>query len=129
MTLRRASDPRSGMRDLADLLAETFAQHERHSNQPSMRTPSDRRVAAYAAIMLADLGVPDLARRIFQVASTFDALVTGTTGRPAVTIGAARDQLLADAGGRLDKAVVEAFLRNWEVVEQHYDASATQRDI
>ena len=37
--------------------------------------------------------------------------------------------LLADAGGRLDKAVVESFLRNWEIVEQTYDSSASHRDI
>ena len=129
MTLRRASDPRSGMRDLADLLAEAFTEHGRQSNQPSMRTAADRRVAAYTSIMLRGHGIPDLARRIAQVASTFDALVTGTTGRPALTLDAARDQLLADAGGRLDKAVVESFLRNWEIVEQTYDSSASHRDI
>lgn len=129
MTLRRASDPRSGMSELAELLAETFSLHERQSNQPSMRSPSDRRVASYAAVMLRDLGIPDLSRRIVQVAQTFDALVAGSPGRAAVTLDSAREQLIAEAGGRLDKAAVDTFLRNWEIVEQIYDSSASQRDI
>lgn len=117
------------MSELAELLVETFSQHERQSNQPSMRTPSDRRVAAYSAIMLRDLGIPDIARRIVQVAQTFDALVAGSEGRPAVTLDSARDQLIAEAGGRLDKAAVDTFLRNWEVVEHLYDSSSSQKDI
>ena len=129
MTLRRASDPRSGMAGIAELLAEAFSEQDRRSNQSAMRTPSDRRVAAYAAVMLQDLGIPDLGRRILQVAMTFDALASGTPGRDAVTLDEARAHVVAEAGGKLDRNAVDTFLRNWDLIEQIYDSSASSRDI
>lgn len=129
MTLRRASSPRSGMVGLAELLAEAFSEHDRRSNQSAMRDPSERRVAAYAAVMLQDLGIPDLSRRILQVAMTFDALAAGSQGHAAMTLDEARARVVAEAGDKLDRGAVDTFLRTWDLIEQIYDSSASSSDL
>jgi putative two-component system response regulator len=55
--------------------------------------------------------------RIVSVADAFDAMTSGRTYQAAVTMDAARDELLRCAGTHFDPRCVEAFMRAFDKLE------------
>ena len=70
-----------------------------------------------------------LAARIVAVADVFDALTTGRVYKPAWSIDAARDRLLAERGRQFDPVGVDAFLRRWSDIAAFHDVKDQARSL